>query len=189
MSQQQRIFTLGLGANLPFGDMKPLQTLKSAALSLEKAGISIISHSVFFETEPKPKTDQPNFINAVLRGSTRLDALQLLAVCQSIELEFGRERIVRWSARTLDIDILDFDGEIMPSEAEWRALANGDGAIDIMPDLVLPHPRLHQRAFMLVPMRELTQDWVHPVLKRTVSDLLMDISPLERATVAQFGDK
>lgn len=189
MSQALRTFMLGLGANLSFGTFGPQQTLVAAVAKLKAEGLSITAQSGFYETEPQPKSDQPNFINCVIVGQTAIEPRDLLALCQLVETEFGRERSARWSARTLDIDILDFDGQITPNEAAWNKLAMSDGATTAMPELALPHPRLHQRAFVLVPLHELAAGWQHPVYQHTVSDMLKGISPPERDTVRQFGGK
>lgn len=146
---------LGLGANLPSSAGPPIATLEAALVRLQSAGVKLAALSHWYRTAPVPASDQPWFVNAVARVETRLDPLALLAVLQEIERDFGRRRATPNEARTLDLDLLDYDGQVV------RA-----------PGLVLPHPRLHQRAFVLLPLREVAPDWRHPVLGETVSMLI-----------------
>jgi len=97
---------------------------------------------------------QPPYLNAVIEVVSTLSPEDLLARCQEIEREFGRERLERWGARTLDIDILDFAGRVSGN-----------------PRLVLPHPRLHRRSFVLLPLLDVAPGWRHPLLGKTASQL------------------
>jgi GTP cyclohydrolase-4 len=141
---------LGLGSNL--GDrqnnlIQALQQLKSQA-KVEKV-------SSFYETEPVGFLDQPFFINAVCLISTDLDPRQLFSFIKRIERRMGRQPAFRNAPRPIDIDILFYDDLILDS-----------------PELTIPHPALHQRAFVLVPLSEIAPNLVHPVLKKTVVELL-----------------
>ncbi len=185
MSQQQHSVLLGLGANLPFGASAPRETLKAALEMLARSGLAGPARSKFYETEPVPRSDQPNFIKCVLSVTTDLPPLEVLSACQQTEQAFGRERNARWSARTLDIDILAYDNLVLPGLREWHRIADG-GPDQKMPTLVLPHPRVHRRAFVLVPLAELMPEWRHPLLDRTAIELLSGISHAERATVRQI---
>jgi len=132
---------LGLGANL--GDAR--QSLKDAVVSLaQRPGITILAKSSLYRTAPVD-ADGDDFLNCVVAVGTLLPARKLLELCQSIEHEFGRERPYRNAPRTLDIDILLY----------------GDECVDEH-DLTVPHPRLTQRAFALVPLLELDADVVIP---------------------------
>ena len=104
---------------------------------------------------PVPISDQPWYLNAVAEATTELDAASTLAALHRIERRFGRIRAERNAARVLDLDLLDFAG--MVSDAS---------------DLVLPHPRLHERAFVLLPLGELCPDWVHPLSGIAIQDLI-----------------
>src|SRR5919204_3645346 len=127
---------LGLGANL--GDR--LSNLKQAVeLLSEHKGIEVIRSSRVYETEPEGGPPQTKFLNAVIEIETRLQPYRLLDACLSVENALGRERLERWGPRTIDIDILTY----------------GRREVD-EPDLVIPHPRMHERGFVLAPLMELT---------------------------------
>jgi 2-amino-4-hydroxy-6-hydroxymethyldihydropteridine diphosphokinase len=156
---------LGLGANLPSSVGPPLATLEAALAALQAAGVMPVARSRWYRTAPVPASDQPWFVNAVAQVETSLDAPDLLALLQKIELGFGRRREIPNEARTLDLDILDYDGRV-----EERA------------GLILPHPRLHERAFVLLPLQDVAPNWRHPKLGRTVSALLAALPPGQTAT-------
>ena len=113
--------------------------------------------SFVYETAAWGVEDQPNYLNQLLCVSTKLQALELLAEIHCIEAELGRERIEKWGARTMDIDILFYESQIIQT-----------------PQLSIPHHSLHLRRFMLIPLCELVPDFVHPVLKKTIFDLLLE---------------
>ena len=147
---------IGIGGNLTsarFGP--PRQALAAALAALETEGIYNIARSPWYRTEPVPPSDQPWFTNAVASLATALPAPDLLAVMQRLETRFGRARGERNAARVLDLDLLDYRGEV----------------IETAP-LILPHPRLHERRFVLAPLAEIAPAWRHPVLGLTAKQLL-----------------
>lgn len=119
-------------------------------------GIKVLESSSIYETEPVGFADQEWFANAVLKIETHLSAQDLLLECMRIEKQLGRVRSPenRWGPRTLDLDILFYNDCVI-----------------IEDQLQIPHPRLHKRAYALVPMLELAPDFVHPVIKKSVSDI------------------
>lgn len=137
MGEPVRQAFVGIGTNL--GDRTALLDAAVAALRGER-GVLRLDVSPVFETEPVGFTEQPRFLNAVFGLETTLSPEDLLHTLQRIELRFGRERTVRWGPRTLDLDLLAFEGEGRDTE-----------------ELTLPHPRLFERAFVLVPLRLLLQ--------------------------------
>ena len=140
-----------LGSNL--GDRMAM--LQNAADRIaERIGI-ILTQSSIYETEPWGVTNQPNFLNQVLEIETPLHPIDVLAGILKIEIELGRERRELWSERTIDIDILYYEDVVMT-----------------MQNLVIPHPRLHERQFTLVPLVEIAPDFMHPKLKATNKELL-----------------
>lgn len=166
---------LGLGGNLPFAGRLPIETLAAAVPQLELAGLRILAVSAAYGSAPVPASDQPDFTNAALKAETTLSAEELLGICKSVERLFGREPGSRWSARTLDVDILAYGDQVVPHEAAWRQAADGYDPADKPDDLVVPHPRLHKRAFALAPLADIAPDWHHPVLGKTARRLLADV--------------
>ena len=143
---------LGLGSNL--GDREA--NLAGAERALERRGFRVAARSSTYLTEPKEAPDQGWFLNAVLGGSSALSPEELLAACLDVEGELGRARGPRRNApRTADLDLLLYGQEV---RAE--------------PSLTLPHPRLHERLFVLVPLAEIAPDALHPVLGLSARALL-----------------
>ncbi|MGF1530394.1 MAG: 2-amino-4-hydroxy-6-hydroxymethyldihydropteridine diphosphokinase [Puniceicoccaceae bacterium] len=149
---------IGFGSNL--GDSH--QYIRSAASSLDAhPECQILAKSSLYRSAPVgPVPDQPDFLNSVALIATSLSPLQLLDLCQAIELAAARERTVFQGPRTLDLDLLDFEGQ----------------EVNLPPRLIAPHPRAHQRAFVLVPLAEILPRWI--LRGRSASDWLSDLGPL-----------
>ncbi len=156
---------IGLGSNVtgPWGS--PRQTLERALAELGKSPLKLVAASAIIASEPWGRKDQPVYANAVARIKTRLQPVELLAHLRQIERAAGRERRERWGERTLDLDILDYNGLKLNETAGQSTDAQ----------LVLPHPSMHERAFVLQPIQDIAPRWRHPVLGRTARQLLADL--------------
>lgn len=159
MEQNVTVY-LGLGSNL--GDR--LEMLRGARQALQRnPAVTVVTSSPLYETAPVGGAEgQGPYLNAVLKIDTVLSPENLLHLCRQVEQGFGRQRRERWGPRTLDLDILFFGSVIQ---------------MDV--DLVLPHPRLHERAFVLYPLVDIDPDIVHPVVYRTAHELLLRLDVTE----------
>ena len=149
---------LGLGANLPSTYGSPEDTLKSAVIALKERNITICSASHIWISAPIPASDQPDYRNATLHVKTSLDSRALLKTLHAIEEEFGRQRDVRNEPRILDLDILAYHNEIIEES-----------------NVTIPHPRLHERAFVLYPLQEIAPEWTHPKTGRSIHEMIQSL--------------
>jgi 2-amino-4-hydroxy-6-hydroxymethyldihydropteridine diphosphokinase len=161
------VIVIGLGSNLSApGFASPLATLAAALAHLPALGIAVVSRSRWYLSEPVPASTQPWYVNGVAIVETRLAPLALLSVLLALEARFGRRRSVPNAARTLDLDLLDYNG---------RRFATGP--------LSLPHPRLHERRFVLAPLAEVAPAWRHPRSHRSAVELLARLPPGQQLRV------
>lgn len=159
---------VALGANLSFQNRTPVETLRAAIARLqEAAGIEVEDMSQFYETAPVPAGDQPDFVNAMIRLQTDLTPHNLMRRLLDTEKEFGRSRREQWGARTLDLDLIDFNGCKIDEVVGEIAL-------------LLPHPRLHQRLFVLLPLLDLAPNWVHPATGKSIDEMILGIGNKQR---------
>lgn len=179
---------IALGANLPFGGQAPAVTLRVAAEALAGEGLGILAFSPLYATPCFPAGAGPDYVNAaaVLDIAQSVDLASVLATLHRVEAKFGRERAQRWGMRTLDIDLLAIGDSVLPdprTQDDWRNLP-AEAQIRSTPDqLILPHPRLQDRAFVLVPLADVAPDWVHPRTGLTVRKMLHALPKADRDAV------
>ena len=165
---------LALGSNVSNDLQDSYDLVKKSISELCKKTIKKINISNFYQTPAFPIGAGPDFINCVISAYTELDSLALLEELHSIEAKFGRKRLKRWGQRTLDIDLLDYDFNIKPNITyvqEWLNMPLGQQLKQIPNQLILPHPRLQERAFVLIPMVDVAPDWMHPILGKTTLEM------------------
>jgi 2-amino-4-hydroxy-6-hydroxymethyldihydropteridine diphosphokinase len=179
---------IALGANLPVAGREPADTLRDALDALPAEGLDVLRASRFYATPCFPPGAGPDYVNAAARLSPDpgMDARAVLAALHRVEARFGRERAQRWGMRTLDLDLVAMGGLILPdpaTAAAWRALPP-EHQVAATPDrLILPHPRLQDRAFVLVPLAEIAPRWRHPALGLTAAALRDRLPRADRAAV------
>lgn len=156
MSSEESVL-VALGANLihpKFGE--PRQTLEAALIAMEHKGITIVRRSRWYRSAPMPASDQPWFVNGIVWVDTSLDPKALMALLHEVEADFDRVRGVRNAARTLDLDLVAYGRRVSASGEEPE----------------LPHPRMAERSFVLLPLQEIAPDWRHPATGRTIEELV-----------------
>jgi len=144
---------IGIGSNL--GNRE--DNCEKAISLLSENGLNIVKMSSMIETEPWGMPDQPAFINMAVSFKTILSPEKLLALCKKIETDIGRTETIMWGPRMIDLDILFYDDLVMEK-----------------PGLSIPHPHIKDRAFVLKPLAEIAPDLIHPLLKKSIKELLTD---------------
>ena len=150
---------LALGSNL--GDKEA--NLRRALELLQQRGVEVVKTSNFICTEPYGVTDQPQFLNGVCEVRTSLAPLALLHTLLEIEQEMGRVRLRHWGERNIDLDLLLYEDVVMDT-----------------PELILPHPDMQNRDFVLLPLAEIAPEIIHPTLQKTISELVISLSAHSR---------
>ena len=157
---QAKTCAIALGSNL--GDRQ--KNLEIALEMLrETPGIHLVKQSLFYETEPEGYVDQPCFLNSAVLINTGIDPLSLLDALLAIEKRLGRIRMFRWGPRTIDLDLIFIEQEIIETD-----------------DLVVPHPRMHERLFVLRPLLDIAPEWVHPIKHLTIKEMIISLCDLKR---------
>jgi 2-amino-4-hydroxy-6-hydroxymethyldihydropteridine diphosphokinase len=152
---------VALGANLPHERFQGADLLRAAVRAIMSKGVAITRSSGAWESPAWPPSDQPAFVNAVIElDPGRRTPEEALALLHEVEAAFGRERREKWGPRTMDLDLIDFGGRIQQGEP------------------TLPHPRAHERPFVLAPLAEMAPDWRHPRLGLSAADLLAGLAPM-----------
>lgn len=157
---------IGFGSN----EGEPLKTCLDAVerLKVLHPQFRVAGVSPLYRTKPVGPVDQEWFVNGVILGETSLGPDELFSLLQGVERDFGRVRTVRWGPRTLDLDILAHGNRVLRR-----------------PNLTIPHPRLHERLFVLAPLTDIDPLWIHPVLKRSAAEMLAELLALDRSQIVK----
>ena len=155
---------IGIGSNLNGKNNEtPLQNCKKALEELKKE-VNICKISSWYKSEPIPVSSQPWYINGVVEISTNKSSIDLLEFILNIEEFFGRMRKKKNEARILDLDIIDYKKKILYKKNK----------------LIIPHPRMHQRSFVLQPLQELNPKWIHPIKKKGLKELISNLNDKQK---------
>ncbi len=159
-----KVIYLGIGSNL--GNRK--KNIEMTKFKLVANNVEIIKTSSYYESLSWPNQNNPKFINIIVKVKTRYTPLELIQKCQNIEKEMGRKKSPKNSPRVCDIDIIDYKNK------------------EINRGLILPHPRMHTRNFVLLPLFEVDKDWKHPVLKHNIKKLILSLSNSDIRSIKQI---
>ena len=177
---------IALGANLRSTAGTPAQSLVFAIKRLSGSLGVIRATSRFFTTPCFPAGAGPDYVNAAIEIDTRLPPAQILAALHQTEADLGRERVQRWGMRTLDLDLVAHGDAVLPdvrTQTGWRDIGLEDQKLRAPDELILPHPRIQDRAFVLVPLADIAPDWCHPVLGRTILQMCRDLPVPDKQAV------
>lgn len=177
---------LALGANLPRDQDSPAQTLVNGLNIISEKIVFPIKTSRLFRTPAFPAASGPDYANAaaIFRWSDSPEAL--LELLHGVEAQLGRIRGTRWGARVIDLDLIALGDAICPdreTQARWAALPPEQASVDLPDRLILPHPRLAERSFVLMPLADVAPDWRHPINGLDVAEMLAARPDAERATI------
>ena len=168
MSHKKIIVAIGGNLHSKNG-LHPVEICQEAIKSLKSMSIIVEKQSSWYRSDPIPKSDQPKFFNSVLVASTTLNELDVLNSLHVIEKKIGRIRKNINEARIIDLDLIDYSSKIHKSN-----------------DIILPHPRAHLRRFVMQPLYEIEKNWVHPILKKDIKDLILSLSNKEIRSIKQI---
>jgi 2-amino-4-hydroxy-6-hydroxymethyldihydropteridine diphosphokinase len=160
---------IALGASLSSAAGPPEATLPAALGNLAGRGVKLEKQSRLYRSAAWPDPADPPFVNAVARVSTGLSPAELLHALHGVEAEFGRVRASANAPRTLDLDLIDYDGRVEDGPPQ------------------LPHPRMESRRFVLVPLQDVAPDWHHPISGKSVADLIAEAPPAEIVPISRRG--
>ena len=161
---QVKIAYLGIGSNL--GNKK--FNIEKAKFFLQSPNIKVLRTSSYYESKSWPNPNNPKFLNIVLEIETNSTPLELIKKCKKIEKKLGRKKLPKNSPRECDIDIIDFKNKKTTG------------------DLILPHPRMHSRNFVLLPLFEINKNWIHPISKQHIKYLIFSLPNRDIRSIKQI---
>ena len=155
---------LGIGSNL--GNRR--KNIELAKFKLIQNDIKIKKSSNIYESLSWPNPNKPKFFNIILEISSNLSPLKLIDICKKIEIDLGRKKRSKNAPRECDLDIIDYCNQKLKGK------------------IILPHPRMHERNFVLLPLYELNKDWKHPILKQPIKKLILSLSNKDIRSIKQI---
>ena len=159
----QNKIIIGIGGNLYSSNgLHPIEIGKKAIKAMHSMSINVEKQSNWYRSDPIPKSDQPKFFNSVIVAKTILNELEVLKSLHKIEDNLGRLRKNINEARVIDLDLIDYSSKILQSE-----------------NIIIPHPRAHLRRFVMEPLFEIEKNWMHPILKLSVTEILNQLDKQE----------
>ena len=178
---------ISYGANLegPFG--KPAETLKLVFEELRQRNLEIVKNSRLYSSLAFPDPRQPRYLNGCLELKVNCNAADLLVQMKRIEIKMGRREGSRWSSRICDLDLLSFANMVCPSNEVfnyWYKMPLKKQMIKKPMELLLPHPRLQDRAFVLIPLIEVAPNWIHPVLNLSARQMCDSLSSTDQQSIS-----
>ncbi len=187
---------IALGANLPSSLGFPARTLSAALERLPAEGLFPQAVSRFYRSPAFPAGSGPDYVNACARiDAPGLSAAAVLQALHRIEADFGRTRDRRWQARGIDLDLIAFGQEVLPGPQAWRRWADLplERQMQEAPEQpIVPHPRMQDRAFVLIPLAEIAPGWRHPILGQSVAEMVKALPMAEKQALlpldAPFGE-
>tara|TARA_Y100000590_G_scaffold439763_1_gene564225 strand:- start:1657 stop:2184 length:528 start_codon:yes stop_codon:yes gene_type:complete len=166
LENQAKLVYLSLGSNLG----NRITNLDKAKFLLNLNNIKIIKSSCYYESKSWPNNKFPKYINIVVEAYTKYKINSLFTIIKLIEKKLGRKKDLKNYPRTCDIDIIDYDSKVKSINLNNKKI-------------VIPHPRLHQRNFVLIPLFEISKDWIHPKFKQKIGNLLLKIKNNELSSI------
>ena len=161
---------IGIGSNMSGPkNTSPFETCEDALKVLEQLDLRIISKSNWYSSAPIPESSQPWYINGIISIRTSLTPKSLLDLLHKVEQMFGRTREYENSARTLDLDLIAYADIILG----WKDVSKKR-------ELIIPHPRMSERGFVLFPLKEIASNWHHPVSNKSINELILCLDPAQK---------
>ncbi|WP_238529726.1 2-amino-4-hydroxy-6-hydroxymethyldihydropteridine diphosphokinase [Pseudooceanicola batsensis] len=184
-------YLVAIGGNLPMDGASVGENMQSAIAEVGRRTVRIVAVSRLFRSPAFPPGSGPDFVNGAFALEDDRPPEEILSLLHDVERSHGRERRVRWGPRTLDLDLIAAGAYVVPDVATWRhwqTLPQARQSTESPASLILPHPRLQDRAFVLVPLMDIAPDWRHPVTGLTVAEMHAELTGEARGSVVPLPD-
>ena len=191
LPQYRSNLLIALGSNMNSEAGDPTESLQFAVSELRRKGALIRAQSRLYRTPAFPPGAGPDFVNAAIAVEAPWSAREAMTQLHEVEADMGRRRRERWEQRPIDLDLLAAGSDVRPDMRtlrKWMDLPLEAQQKNAPGQLILPHPRLHERAFVLVPLADVAPDWIHPVLRKSVSAMVAALPQSARDEVVPLPD-